>query len=89
MSEQIPVSPARLNPLVLLANRSFLALWLTGAASSTVRWLEMLATAVYVFDQTGSPLLVALLTVLRMLPLALLGAVSGALCERFDRRQNQ
>lgn len=89
MSEQIPVSPARLNPLVLLANRSFLALWLTGAASSTVRWLEMLATAVYVFDQTGSPFLVALLTVLRMLPLALLGAVSGALCERFDRRQIQ
>lgn len=89
MSEQIPTSPARLNPLGLLANRSFLALWLTGAASSTVRWLEMLATAVYVFDRTGSPFLVALLTVLRMLPLALLGAVSGALCERFDRRKIQ
>lgn len=89
MSEQTPASPARLNPLGLLTNRSFLALWLTGAASSTVRWLEMLATAVFVFDRTGSPFLVALLTVLRMLPLALLGAVSGALCERFDRRKVQ
>ena len=77
------------SPLTLFAKPGFLSLWLAGAAASTVRWLEMLAFAVYVFDQTGSPFLVALLTVLRMLPLALLGAVSGALCERFDRRRIQ
>ena len=81
--------PRPTSPLTLFVKPGFISLWLAGAAASTIRWLEMLAIAVYVFDQTGSPFLVALLTVLRMLPLGLLGAVSGALCERFDRRRIQ
>ena len=76
-------------PLSLLHNRQFLALWLTGASTSTVRWLEMLATAVYVFEITRSPFTLAFLVALRMLPLALLGALAGALAERWDRRKLQ
>ena len=46
----------------------------------------MLAVGIFVFDVTGSPLLVAAFTMLRMLPLALFGAFAGALGGRFDRR---
>jgi len=74
------------NRLSLLRERSFLTLWSIGAVASIVRWLEMLAIGVYVFDITGSPLQVALMTVIRMAPLALAGMLSGAIAESFNRR---
>lgn len=70
----------------LLRNGEFLAVWVVGAASSIVRWLEMLAIGVFVFDLTGSPFQVALMLILRLLPMALLGAVIGAVAERVNRR---
>jgi predicted MFS family arabinose efflux permease len=51
-----------------------------------VRWLEMLAVAVFIYERTGSPFLVAALTMLRMLPMALFGAVIGAAAQRLERR---
>jgi MFS family permease len=51
-----------------------------------VRWLEMLAVAVFAYQHTGSPFIVATLTMLRMLPMALFGALVGAIAERFERR---
>lgn len=69
----------------LLGHRQFLRIWLIGAVASTIRWLELLAVGVYVFDATGSPFQVAMFTVLRMLPLALFGAFGGALGDRFRR----
>ncbi len=73
--------------LELLGDRRFLRLWSVGAVSSIVRWLEMLAVGVYVFDVTGSPLQVALFTLLRMLPLGLFGAFGGALGDHGGRNR--
>ena len=70
----------------LLAIADFRKVWAVGALSGVVRWLEMLAFAVYVFDVTNSPFLVALVSLLRILPLALFGAPMGALADRLDRR---
>lgn len=70
----------------MLANRDFRRLWMVGFVISAVRWLEMLAVGVFVYEQTGSAFDVALMTLLRMLPLALFGAVIGALAERVERR---
>jgi MFS family permease len=56
-----------------------------GAITSTVRWLELLAVGLFVFDRTGSAFLVASMTLLRMLPLAIFGAYAGALAERTRR----
>jgi MFS family permease len=56
-----------------------------GAITSTVRWLELLAVGLFVFDRTGSAFLVASMTLLRMLPLAIFGAFAGALAERTRR----
>lgn len=77
------------SPLALFQNKAFRIVWFAGAVASTMRWLEMLAIGVFVFDLTGSPFYVALLTILRMLPLALLGVVAGVIAERFNRLQIQ
>jgi MFS family permease len=69
-----------------LAAPDFRRLWVVGVVVFAVRWLEMLAVAVFAYQRTGSPFVVALLTMLRMLPMALFGAFVGALAERFERR---
>jgi MFS family permease len=61
-------------------------LWLVGVMIFGVRWLEMLAVAIFTYERTGSPFLVAALTMLRMLPMALFGAVIGAAAQRLERR---
>jgi MFS family permease len=64
----------------------FWRLWLVGMVVSTVRWLETVAVGVVVYQQTGSAFDVAVITMLRLLPMALFGAFLGAFAERFDRR---
>src|ERR1700726_3991977 len=81
------VTAVRATPRVwLFGEADFRRLWLVGVVVFAVRWLEMLAVAVFAYQRTGSPLIVALLTMLRMLPMALFGAVVGALAERLERR---
>src|SRR5271170_5816354 len=70
----------------LLGEADFRRLWLVGVVVFAVRWLEMLAVAVFAYQRTGSPFIVALLTMLRMLPMALFAAIVGALAERLERR---
>ena len=74
-------------PRPLLAEPDFLRVWLAGACAATARWLEMLAVGIFVFEETGSPLLVAAMLMLRMLPLALFGAFGGEVASRFDRKR--
>ncbi len=71
----------------MLTRPDFRRLWAVGFVISAVRWLEMLAVGVFVYQHTGSAFDVALMTLLRMLPLALFGAVIGALAERVERRK--
>src|SRR5262249_34847369 len=64
----------------------FWRLWLVGVMIYSVRWLDMLAVAVFAYQRTRSPFVVAGLTILRMLPMARFGAVIGAAAERLERR---
>jgi MFS family permease len=73
------------NPLALLAVPGVVRLWLAGLAAGVMRWLDMLAFSLYAFAATGSPLIVTLVALARMLPLLVLGAVAAAWAERFDR----
>jgi len=73
-------------PLSLVADPTFQKLWTIGVLMGAMRWLELLAVGVWVFDLTGSPLLVALMTMLRMLPMALFGTVTGVIADRIDRK---
>jgi len=61
-------------------------LWYAGMVVTTVRWLETVAMGVVVYAETGSAFDVAMITMLRLLPMGLFGAVLGALAERVDRR---
>jgi MFS family permease len=70
----------------LLGIPDYWRLWLVGLVVFAVRWLEMLAVAVFAYQRTGSAFIVAVLAMLRLLPMALLGAVIGAVAERFERR---
>ena len=54
---------------------------------SLIRWLEILAFAVFTYDQTGSALWVASLMMLRLLPLSLFGLLLGALASNLSRRR--
>lgn len=66
----------------LVRDPAFLRVWLVGVLSGIGRWLEMLVVGVFAVEATGSPFLVALLVILRMLPLAFLGPVVGAFADR-------
>ena len=71
----------------LLRRPGFLVLWSTGALYGTQRWLAVLAVALYAFDQTGSPLVVASMMFARMAPMVLFGSLLGTLADRLDRRR--
>ena len=65
----------------------FWRLWSVGLISSVVRWLETVVVGVVVYRETGSPFAVSMVTMLRLLPMGLFGAVLGAYVDRFDRRR--
>ncbi len=70
----------------LLRDPVYLRVWLAGGFSGIARWLEMLVFGVFAFELTGSPFLVALLIILRLLPLVVFGSIVGALADRLPPR---
>ena len=68
-----------------MQDRRYRIVWLAGAFFSVNLWLEMLAIGVFVFEVTGSPFQVAMMLCLRMIPLALFGALVGTVAERFSK----
>ncbi|WP_439576356.1 MFS transporter [Elioraea sp.] len=71
----------------LLRLPDYRRLWLLGAIANVMRWLELLASGLYVLDLTGSAGIVALMAASRSLPLLLLGPIAGAIAEAVDRRR--
>lgn len=66
---------------------TFWRLWTVGLVVFVVRWLETVAVAVIVYERTDSAFLVAMMTMLRLLPMGLLGAFLGAWAEKFNRKR--
>jgi predicted MFS family arabinose efflux permease len=65
----------------LLADGGFRRLWLIGAATGVMRWLDIVVAGIYVFDVTGSPAWVAVVTFMRMVPM-IAGVLFGMLATR-------
>ena len=61
-------------------------LLVVGFVASTVRWLEMLAAALFAYQVTESAFVVAMLGMLRLLPMGLFGAFIGGAADRFALR---
>jgi MFS family permease len=74
------------NPFNLLRNPGFLRVWAVGLLANTMRWLEMLAIGIFVYEVTESALLVAVMTIARQLPLALFGSFIGPVAEKTNRK---
>jgi MFS family permease len=85
----LPSSAARLLPgrrLRLFDDADFWRLWHVGLIVFIVRWLETVAIGVFAYQRTGSAFIVAMLTMLRLLPMGLFGAFLGAAAEQIERR---
>ena len=74
------------NPFNLLRNPGFLRVWAVGLLANTMRWLEMLAIGIFVYEVTESALLVAVMTIARQLPLAIFGSFIGPVAEKINRK---
>jgi MFS family permease len=73
-------------PVWLIDNADFWRLWFVGLVVFSVRWVETVAVGVFVYQRTGSAFIVAMMTMLRLLPMGLFGAFLGAIAERMERR---
>ena len=73
-------------PAWRIDSADFWRLWFVGLVVFTVRWVETVAIGVFVYQQTGSAFTVAMMTMLRLLPMGLFGAFLGAMAERTERR---
>jgi MFS family permease len=83
----LPSARERLTQRLLLAEcPDFWRLWSVGLVVFTVRWLETVAVGVFVYQHSRSAFLVAMMTMLRLLPMGLFGAFIGAWAEKIERR---
>jgi MFS family permease len=73
-------------PSRLIREPDFWRLWFVGLVMFVVRWIDTIVIAVFVYQSTGSAFLVALVTMLRMLPMGLFGVLFGSLADKFERR---
>ena len=64
-------------------NRNFRKLWSAGLIHWTVFGIEQLATSIYIFSLTQSPLIVTSLLAVRMIPMIILGSIAGAISDRY------
>ena len=70
-----------------VAEPDIVRLWVIGGTNNVVRWLELLASALFTFELTHSGLVVAFVTAARTLPMLLFGAFAGVLSEAIDRKR--
>ena len=71
------------------AEPDVLRLWAIGGANNVVRWLELLAAALFTLQLTKSGFAVAAVTSARTMPLLLFGALAGVLSESVNRKTIQ
>ena len=81
---RIPVAPG--TAARLPREPDYWRLWIVGVIIFMVRWIEILAIAVFVYQRTGSAFIVAFLMMLRMAPMGLFGAFLGDFADRMVRR---
>ena len=88
MSRTVATAPSDTTAWALFqaGNADFRRLWVVGTLVFVVRWLETVAVGVFVYQRTESAFVVAMMTMLRLLPMGLLGAFMGAWAERIERR---
>lgn len=72
---------------LLLVNNQFLYLWLGQGISILGDWVAFTALTLHVYNITGSATSLAVLTIMRSLPILLFGPLAGIVVDRFSRRR--
>lgn len=80
-----PPTPGQ-QPGRLMRNATFVRLWTAGGVTNAMRWLEILVSSLFVFEASGSAFTVAVVTMMRSLPMLVAGATAGAIAEALDRK---
>ena len=68
-------------------NRNFRLLWFGQIVSQLGDWFNVVALYALLFELTGSATAVAGMMVMQLLPVAIVGPISGVIVDRFDRRR--
>ncbi|MBM3629241.1 MAG: MFS transporter [Alphaproteobacteria bacterium] len=71
----------------LLRTGAFLRLWTAGGFTNAMRWLEILVAGLFVFQVTHSAFAVAVVTMMRSVPMLVAGALAGVVAESLDRKR--
>jgi MFS family permease len=83
----LPIVPSALNSArELLAIPDFRRTWAIGSLTAVSRWLEIVGAAIFAYEVTQSPQLVAMIAVMRVMPYVALGLLFGGLADNFERR---
>ena len=72
---------------LIRGNRNFRLLWFGQIVSQLGDWFNVVALYALLFELTGSATAVAGMMVMQLLPIALVGPMSGVVVDRFDRRR--
>jgi MFS family permease len=72
---------------LIRGNRNFRFLWFGQIVSQLGDWFNVVALYALLFELTGSATAVAGMMVMQLLPVALVGPLSGVVVDRFDRRR--
>jgi MFS family permease len=73
--------------LGVFAIRDFSLYWTGGLLSNVGTWLQNIAASAFMYQMTGSPLMVGLLNFAGFLPILLFSLFGGVISDRVDRRR--
>ncbi|MEM7060458.1 MAG: MFS transporter [Pseudomonadota bacterium] len=76
-----------MTPVPIHRDGRYVRIWFVGWCTGVIRWLELLAYGIYAFDVTGSPILVALVALIRFVPMALISLLFGAAADQISPRK--
>ena len=73
--------------IYLLQNKVYRKLWGIGLVQAIMRWMELTALGIFVFQLTESPFWVAMVGFSHILPLFLFGSLLGLFSEKYQRKK--
>jgi MFS family permease len=76
----------KVSPTAVFRKRDFVLMWVAQLVSTAGSSLTDLAAAIYVFDKTGSALLVGVTLMATAVPSLIVGLLAGVFVDRYDRR---